>query len=123
MVRREESPMRRTAALPLLIGALALCGAAHAEGQGPRLVLTPPKAPAADAAALNAAVLAPDRQSHALPQPGVAKTAIDRRFERASGALGFLCGRPDSLDERAKSQPLGSDPEGRFLGARVSVPF
>ena len=117
--------MRRAALLPVLIAALAAGGAARAEGQAPRLLLTPPTSPAADAQALNAAVLAPDRQSHALPQPGVARTAIDRRFDRdrASGALGFLCGRPDSLDERAKSQPLGSDPEGRFLGGRFSIAF
>ena len=118
--------MRRAALLPVLIAALAAGGAARAEGQpGRLLLLTPPTSPAADAQALNAAVLAPDRQSHALPQPGVARTAIDRRFDRdrASGALGFLCGRPDSLDERAKSQPLGSDPEGRFLGGRFSIAF
>jgi hypothetical protein len=104
----------------IVLAALAMATGARAET--PRLDLTPPKS---DAAALNAAVLAPDRQSHALPQPGVARTAIDRRFDRdrASGALGFLCGRPDSLDERAKSQPLGSDPQGRFLGGRVSIAF
>jgi hypothetical protein len=111
----------RRAALPIALAALALCaGAVRAEPL--RLNLAPPKA---DAAALNAAVLAPDRTAHELPQPGVAKTAIDRRFERdaATGSLGFLCGRPDSLDERARSQPLGSDPQGRFLGGRLAFAF
>ena len=99
--------MRRATALPVLIAALALCGAARAESPAPRLVLTAPRAPAADADQLNAAVLAPDRQSHVLPQPGVARTAIDRRFERASGSLGFLCGRPDSPDAiRARIEAL-----------------
>jgi hypothetical protein len=104
----------------IVLAALALAGGAQAQ----LLSLAPPP-PKAEAAALNAAVLAPDRQSHALPQPGVARTAIDRRFDRdrASGALGFLCGRPDSLDERARSQPLGSDPQGRFLGGRFSIAF
>ena len=111
--------MRRV--LPIAVAALAFAGAAHAEA--PRLNLAPPAR--SDVAALNAAVLAPDRQAHDLPQPGVARTAIDRRFEQqgASGAIGFLCGRPDSLDERAASQPLGSDPQGRFLGARLSFAF
>ena len=116
----------RKASLPILLFALAAAGVAHAEVQSaPRLVLSPPRAEPADAAALNAAVLAPDRQVHELPQPGVARTAIDRRFEksRATGSIGFLCGRPDSLDERAASQPLGSDPQGRFLGARLSFAF
>ena len=111
----------RRAALPTVLAALALAAAARAEPA--RLNLTP--APKADAAALNAAVLAPDRQVHELPQPGIARTAIDRRFEqdRATGSLGFLCGRPDSLDERARSQAFGSDPQGRFLGARLAVTF
>jgi hypothetical protein len=112
-------------ALPILILASALAGAARAEATAPKLVISPPAIAVADAAALNAAVLSPDRQTHDLPQPGVAKTAIDRRFERSSmsGSLGFLCGRPDSLDERAASQPLGSDPQGRFLGGRFSIAF
>jgi hypothetical protein len=109
--------MRR--AFPILVAFLAVAGAAQAQ----TLKLAPPN-PKVDAQALNAAVLAPDRQSHELPRPGVAKTALDRRFEKgASGAIGFLCGRPDSLDGRAASQPLGSDPEGRFLGARLSFAF
>jgi len=117
--------MRRAAALPTLIAALSLCAAAHAAEAPQRLVLTPPAPAAADAAALNAAVLAPDRQAHELPQPGVAKTSIDRRFDRSSmsGSLGFLCGRPDSPDPRAGAQPFGSDPQGRFLGGRVSIAF
>jgi hypothetical protein len=107
--------------LLIALAAAAVAGVAHAEA--PRLDLTP--APKGEVATLNAAVLAPDRQAHDLPQPGVAKTAVDRRFERqgATGAVGFLCGRPDSLDERASSQPLGSDPQGRFLGARLSFAF
>jgi hypothetical protein len=112
----------RRAALPIALAALALAaGAACAEPV--RLNLAPP--PKSDAQALNAAVLAPDRAAHDLPQPGVAKTAIDRRFERdaATGSIGFLCGRPDSLDERARSQPLGSDPQGRFLGGRIAFAF
>lgn len=102
---------------------LAVAGLAQAEPL-PRLDLAA-KSDASAAAALNAAVMAPDRQSHALPQPGIAKTAIEGQFARkgASGAIGFLCGRPDSLDERAASQPLGSDPQGRFLGARLAFSF
>ena len=55
----------------------------------------------------------------------MARTSIDHRFEGkdASGAFGFLCGRPDSLDERAAGSALGADPHGRFLGARLSLAF
>ena len=112
----------RCACLTIAFAAFALAGAARADAL-PRLDLA--AKPDASAAALNAAVMAPDRQSHALPQPGIAKTAIEGQFARssASGAVGFLCGRPDSLDERAASQPLGSDPQGRFLGARLAFHF
>lgn len=53
----------------------------------------------------------------------VAQTSIERRFGdgRISGALGFLCGRPDSAAETGRETPLGSDPHGRFLGARLSI--
>ena len=56
---------------------------------------------------------------------GMARTSLDHRFDAkdATGALGFLCGRPDSLDERAASSAYGSDPHGRFLGAKLSFAF
>jgi hypothetical protein len=117
--------MRHAAVPPIALAALALAaGAARAADAPPRLILSPLKAGPVEAAALNAAVLAPDRRAHDLPQPGVARTAIDRSLDkRSAAALGFLCGRPDSLDERAAAQPLGADPSGRFLGARLSFAF
>jgi hypothetical protein len=112
----------RRAVLLIALATTPLASAARAE-PAPLNLSAPAKA--ADVTALNAAVLAPDRQSHVLPQAGIARTSIDHRFDRAgaSGALGFLCGRPDSLDERARSQAFGSDPHGRFLGARLSLAF
>ncbi|HSV03190.1 MAG TPA: hypothetical protein VLI41_08285 [Phenylobacterium sp.] len=54
---------------------------------------------------------------------GVAQTSIARRFadDRVTGSLGFLCGRPDEAGETGRETPLGSDPHGRFLGARLSI--
>ncbi len=82
-------------------------------------------APPASAAALNAAVSARFADAGAGKAQGMARTSIDHRFEgnEASGALVFLCGRPDSLDDRAAGSALGSDPHGRFLGARLSLAF
>jgi hypothetical protein len=81
----------------------------------------------ADLGRLNAAVLAPDAAAaaRAARPPGVATTSLESRFAggRAGGAVGFLCGRPGSLDERAAASPLGVDPHGRFLGARLSLSF
>ena len=76
------------------------------------------------AAALNAAVSARFGEAGAQKGVGLARTSVDRSFEHsATGALGFLCGRPDSLDERAASSAYGSDPHGRFLGAKLSLAF
>ena len=81
--------------------------------------------PPASAAALNAAVSARFAEAGAGKAQGMARTSIDHRFEgkAASGAFGFLCGRPDSLDDRAAASALGADPHGRFLGARLSLAF
>jgi hypothetical protein len=102
-----------------------LAGAAHAQ----TLSLVPP-APALqskipDATALNSAVSARFSDAGALKAQGVARTSVDRNFggDRASGAFGFLCGRPESLDERAAASPYGADPHGRFLGAKLSLAF
>ena len=76
-------------------------------------------------AALNAAVSARFSDAGAQKAQGMARTSLDHRFaaKDASGAFGFLCGRPDSLDERAASSAYGSDPHGRFLGAKFSLAF
>lgn len=57
------------------------------------------------------------------PEPlaaGLAQTSIERRFahDRASGAVGFLCGRDE---DHGASTPFGDDPHGRFVGARLSL--
>lgn len=54
---------------------------------------------------------------------GMAQTSIERRFdrERVSGAVGFLCGRPDSLSGTGGAALYGTDPHGRFVGARLSI--
>ncbi|MFL5297651.1 MAG: hypothetical protein ACJ798_14825 [Phenylobacterium sp.] len=96
----------------LIAGVLAIsAAAAYAEPARPD-----------SAAALKAAVFA---QAAATKGQGMARTSIDHRFEgkAATGSLGFLCARPDSLDERASASPLGSDPHGRFVGARLAFAF
>ena len=100
----------------------ALAAAAHAQtAPAPH----PLQSPIPAAAALNAAVSARFGEAGAQKGVGLARTSVDRSFDhdRGSGALGFLCGRPDSLDERAASSAYGSDPHGRFLGAKLSLAF
>ena len=100
----------------LFAAATALAGAAQAE---------PLQSKAPDATSLNAAVSARFSDAGAQKAQAMARTSVDHQFDAkaASGAFGFLCGRPDSLDERAASSAYGSDPHGRFLGARLSLAF
>ncbi len=65
-----------------------------------------------------------DAQADALRRAGVVRTAIDHRFTRdgVTGSLGFLCGLPPDPDGGVSSV-RGYDPQGRFLGARLSLPF
>ena len=102
-------------------------GAAHAEA--PALVVAQAQpilqSRLSDAATLNGAVSSRFQEAAALKGVGMARTSFDASLNRsgASGAFGFLCGRPDSLDDRAAARPYGSDPHGRFLGARLSLSF
>ena len=106
--------------------AAALCallaGAAHPQTAP---AAHPLQSPIPPADALNAAVSARFADAGAGKAQAMARTSFDHRFEAkaASGSFGFLCGRPDSFDERAASSATGSDPHGRFLGARLSLAF
>lgn len=105
--------MRRTALL-VALAAVALAGAARAE---------PAAQPQPEsAAALKSAVFAQAAEGKG---QGMARVAVDHRFQKSdtTAQVGFLCARPDSLDDRAASSPTGSDPHGRFLGARLSLAF
>lgn len=55
-----------------------------------------------------------------------ARTAIDHRFARRDevmGSLGFLCGLQPGHNEAGAASAYGSDPHGRFIGAKLSFAF
>ena len=59
----------------------------------------------------------------AMLRAGVARTAVDHRFADAlTGSLGFLCGLHGETYQGAAAM-RGSDPDGRFLGAKLSLAF
>ncbi len=67
-----------------------------------------------------------DDQTEALRKAGVARTAIDRRLvsDRVTGSLGFLCGLHAAVgDDIGAAAMRGSDPQGKFLGAKLSFAF
>lgn len=66
------------------------------------------------------------RYSHA-PEPripGVAKTAIDHRYdEGVVGSLGFLCGLDQGAERKGAGAMRGTDQTGRFVGAKLRLAF
>jgi len=57
--------------------------------------------------------------------PGVARTAIDHRYdEGVVGSLGFLCGLEAGAErDKGAAAARGYDPSGRFVGAKLRVAF
>ncbi len=55
-----------------------------------------------------------------------ARTAVEHRFSRRqdiTGSLGFLCGLQPGHTEGGGAGAYGSDPHGRFVGAKLSFAF
>lgn len=65
----------------------------------------------------------PDAEAYALRSAGIARTAVERRSDDATAALGFLCGIQEGAGRTGAAAARGSDPMGRFLGAKFSLAF
>jgi hypothetical protein len=55
-----------------------------------------------------------------------ATTAVDRKFGKrddVTGSLGLLCGRQPEHTENGGAAAYGTDPHGRFVGAKLSFAF
>jgi ABC-type phosphate transport system substrate-binding protein len=58
--------------------------------------------------------------------PGVGRTSVDHSFGKGggvTGSAGFLCGRGAGPDNNGAATAYGYDPEGRFVGAKLSIAF
>lgn len=106
-----------TAPIRALVLAAALMGSA-AQAQ------TPPAPRPLDLSALRPDQAAAYDRSNALRAAGIARTSVDRRFGRddVTGSLGFLCGLQPRADKDLGAAH-GYDPNGRFLGAKLSFAF
>ena len=114
--------MKFAIAISAIVLILASASGTWAQG-APAAVLSPTQV----AAPLNLS-LAPDgvaltdAQAEAL-RAGIARTSLDHRFiDKLTGSVGYLCGLhgPD-YDETAAMR--GSDSQGKFLGAKLSLAF
>ena len=64
-----------------------------------------------------------DAEAEAL-RTGVARTSVDGHFsDRLTSSIGFLCGLHPSVGHEGAAAMRGDDPQGRFLGAKLSLAF
>jgi hypothetical protein len=122
------SPLRWTLGA---LAALALAGSAQAQIASPipdalRAAVVPAVSrPGPELSALRTDAASPFAEAHALKTAGIARTALDRRFapDDVTGSAGFLCGVPAGVEKSGGAAATGYDPEGRFLGAKLSYAF
>ena len=114
----------------IVCGSLLAAAAGSARAEGVRMDLqsaTPAPAPTTappplDLSRIRSPFALTDDQAAAL-RAGIARTAVDHRFDgRLTGSLGFLCGLHGETYQGAAAM-RGSDPDGRFLGAKLSLAF
>jgi hypothetical protein len=71
--------------------------------------------------------MAPTRlQSKTLDTAVFARTAVERHFAKRddlTGSFGFLCGLQPGHADSGAAAAYGSDPHGRFVGAKFSLAF
>lgn len=68
----------------------------------------------------------PALQSKTLDSAVFAKTALETKLAGRSdltGGLGFMCGLQPGHNESGGAAAYGSDPHGRFVGAKFSLAF
>ena len=105
--------------------ALALCaGAAQAQTRAQTLAEAV-RPGLAEAPAVRLSMPAKDAEAYAMRRAGITRTAVDRALagDDLTGALGFLCGIQPGADRNGAAAARGYDPNGRFLGAKLSLAF
>ena len=116
--------MSRAAFVALALTAVA--GAAHAESAQDALraaVMAPKAAISRPGDVPNARITlaAPYAEAYALRTAGVAKTAVSDKDDDITRSLGFLCGIQPGQKPTGAAAARGYDPNGRFLGAKLSI--
>jgi hypothetical protein len=106
--------------------ALGLAGAAQAELLSPSQALAQAVRPGlAEGPAVKLSLDPKSAEAHAMKRAGVARTAIDRRLsgDEVLGSLGLLCGIQPGAERNGAAAARGVDPNGRFVGAKLSLAF
>jgi hypothetical protein len=111
--------------LAFVIAAALAAGAAHAatpDVTSPEVYLARP--PAKSVVAMVVPKASPRYAAADTRIPGVAKTSIDvKGDDGVTTSLGFLCGLNPGQEVYGPASARGYDPNGRFVGAKLSVAF
>jgi hypothetical protein len=110
------------AAAPAQAAALRLDGDAAIDAYGS--AAAPADAAIPTALARTPTAVAAERSAF-MRQEGVAQTAIDHRFggDGTTGSAGFLCGLTQGFSTGGAAEARGVNPDGKFLGAQLKLPF
>jgi len=129
MNRKPVGRQRRTKRQPGVVAACGLIAAVAFSAPavaGPKTLTVKPGDPPLVAAAFRRPAvqtfeLAVDDRPDARQLP----TSVDHEFTRPGlvGSAGFLCGRAPGHNETGGAAAYGYDPQGRFVGARLSYAF
>ena len=114
--------------LPIVALALALMTAGAAQAQTAPLALIAATVPTSHPQGFSLLPVAggmafTDAEADAL-RTGVARTSVDGHVsDRLTSSFGFLCGLHPSVGHEGAAAMRGDDPQGRFLGAKLSLAF
>jgi hypothetical protein len=119
---------RKMAGLGALLVAAALAGGAEAAPVRQPAVAIALDAVAPPAPAAGAPLPVGYKPAEAPLPEGVARTSVDHRFARDGsddyvGAAGLLCGLKPGADLHGAAAAYGSDPDGKFVGAKLTLVF
>ncbi len=106
--------------------ALALAGVAQAEPRSDALALAQAVRPGAgETPAVGLLLPKKAAEAYEMRRAGITRTAVDRALagDDLTGSLGFLCGIQPGADRNGIAAARGQDPNGRFLGAKLSLAF
>src|SRR4051812_553130 len=105
---------------PLMLALAAGTAQAQTPGQALADAVRPGRT---SAPAVRLSMPAKDAEAYAMRRAGIARTAVDRTLagDDLVGALGFLCGIQPGADRNGAAAARGADPNGRFLGAKLSL--
>ncbi len=110
------------AALALALG-LTTAGAVQAQTAPPALMAAPHPQGLSLSLPVGSGAAFTDAEAEAL-RTGVARTSVDRHLsDRLTSSIGFLCGLHPSVGHEGAAAMRGDDPQGRFLGAKLSLSF